>query len=235
MLTVEDEIVAVLRAYLSDVVARAIARRALEKALVDPLKAGASDGPRIARSLDDLVSLWIRDPERRAECTRRLADLLKLDAPAAGTLPPGQQAAPAPGGSPAQGGADLQTIPINEESDVLRARTACRDVCEKLGFSMLDQVKIATAVSELARNIVAYAGRGTIDIAAIHGKPRAIDIVARDQGPGIPNLDQILAGLYKSRTGLGMGLRGVKRLMDHFDIQTGPGRGTQVTLRKVVR
>jgi serine/threonine-protein kinase RsbT len=82
-----------------------------------------------------------------------------------------------------------------------------------------------TAISEVARNIVLYAGQGQIEIATVK---RGIEIVARDRGPGIANLDQVLAGNYKSRMGMGLGLRGVKKIADQFDIQTAPGRGTTV-------
>ena len=96
-----------------------------------------------------------------------------------------------------------------------------------MGYSSTGQTRLATAVSELARNIVQYAGEGEI-----HFLPTAapgIEVVAKDHGPGIPNLEQILNGTYKSRHGMGLGLRGVKRLGDRFEVQTAAGRGTTVS------
>ena len=85
-----------------------------------------------------------------------------------------------------------------------------------------------TAVSELARNIVLYAGEGQIELKLLTS-PQGLSVVARDHGPGIANLEQIMAGDYKSRLGMGLGLRGVKRIADRFEIQTAPGQGTTVS------
>jgi serine/threonine-protein kinase RsbT len=126
-------------------------------------------------------------------------------------------------------------IPILVEDDIVRARSAGRDLCREMGFSEINQVKVATGISELARNIFQYAKTGLIVLRRL-GAPRpGIEIVARDQGPGIANLQVVLGGGYRSRTGMGKGLLGSRRLMDHFEIDTGPGRGTTVTLRKFVK
>jgi serine/threonine-protein kinase RsbT len=88
--------------------------------------------------------------------------------------------------------------------------------------------RAATAVSELARNIVSYTPGGRLKLEPIAGTPPRLRIIARDQGPGIPHLPDVLSGKYRSKTGLGRGLRGVKELTASFDIQTGPA-GTTVT------
>ena len=126
-------------------------------------------------------------------------------------------------------------IPVTEERDIVTARNDGRTLCAEVGFGMTDQVKVATAISELARNIVLYAGSGEIELREITAEVRGIEIVARDQGPGIGNLDAVLAGAHRSQKGLGLGLLGTKRLMDYFDVQTGPDCGTTVTVRKFLR
>jgi serine/threonine-protein kinase RsbT len=118
-------------------------------------------------------------------------------------------------------------IEIAVEGDVLRARTAARVACEDIGARPLVAQKVATAASELARNIVMYAGRGELDVVPIAEPRRGVRLVARDAGPGISKLSSILDGSYKSRTGMGAGIRGVKRLADSFEIETGP-TGTTV-------
>jgi serine/threonine-protein kinase RsbT len=123
-------------------------------------------------------------------------------------------------------------IRVENEADVVIARSAGRDFSGELAFSATVQNKIATAISELARNIVQYAGRGEVVIRRIDNGRTGVEIRAVDQGPGIPHLDAVMAGNYRSRTGMGMGLRGTKRLMDEFEIDSKPGQGTTVTLRK---
>jgi len=102
-----------------------------------------------------------------------------------------------------------------------------------VGFSATDATLIATAISELARNIVLYATRGEIALTAVEngGRPGVI-VVARDKGPGIPDLRRATAGGYSTSGGLGLGLAGVRRLMDEFEIVSEVGTGTTVTARK---
>lgn len=123
-------------------------------------------------------------------------------------------------------------IEIERESDIVRARQAGREICEKLGFSEIGAVKVATAISELARNIVKYAGRGDMTLRALEGPRTGIEIVASDHGPGIPDLAAALRPGFRSRTGMGAGLRGTRALMDSFDVVTARDQGTVVTVRK---
>src|SRR5688572_9791690 len=120
------------------------------------------------------------------------------------------------------------TVPIRAEGDLKVARMACRDVCLELGVNGFLAQKILTAVSEVARNIAKYAGQGVVRFTADQAR-RVIVVVAEDSGPGISNIDQIYAGLYHSKTGMGRGILGVKKLADDFDLVTGP-TGTTVTL-----
>lgn len=119
-------------------------------------------------------------------------------------------------------------VKIRTEEDIARARSEARQLAGMLGFTLVGQTRLMTAVSELARNIVQYAGEGQIDLNPTHA-PRGVEIVARDRGPGIRNLDHVLSGSYQSRLGMGLGLLGVKRLAERFDVRTGAGRGTTIT------
>jgi serine/threonine-protein kinase RsbT len=126
---------------------------------------------------------------------------------------------------------------VKTEPDVVACRTAARELSAALGFSTVDQTKIATVVSELARNIVRYAAPGTIELKELRdalGAALGIEVRARDEGPGIAGLDDILAGRYRSKTGMGLGLLGAKRLMSHLEIETSPGRGTTVVARRTL-
>lgn len=130
--------------------------------------------------------------------------------------------------------AGIVALSIQKESDVVDARSKAIAVAQLAGFVMADAVKVATVVSELARNVLQYAGSGAIEIVSITGRRRGVQVIARDAGPGIANAEEILAGRYKSRTGMGLGLVGSKRLMDTLEIKGEAGRGTVVTAAKFV-
>ena len=124
-------------------------------------------------------------------------------------------------------------MPIRTEKDIVEARQKGRDVAAQMGFALTDLALIATAISELARNIVRYAGQGEILIQPVEGSSRrGIVLVARDEGPGIDNVDQAMQVGYSTAGGLGLGLPGVRRLMDEFEIASERGRGTTVTIKK---
>ena len=124
-------------------------------------------------------------------------------------------------------------IPIASDVDIVAARQEGRSLAAELGFSPTDAVVIATAISELARNIVQYARVGEIVIRAVReGVREGIVVVARDDGPGIPDIEQAMQDGFSTGGGLGFGLPGVKRLMDTFEIKSRPGAGTTVTVAK---
>jgi serine/threonine-protein kinase RsbT len=125
-------------------------------------------------------------------------------------------------------------IVITCDRDVVAARQQGRAVALEAGFSESEATLIATAISELARNIVLYAPRGSITLRPAQGLngTRGVTIVASDSGPGIPDVAQALRDGYSSSGGLGLGLPGVRRLMDEFDINSGRGAGTTVTVTK---
>jgi len=127
-------------------------------------------------------------------------------------------------------------ITIETEADIVVARQKGRELAARGGFSTTDQTLIATAISEVARNIMQYARRGEIILSALEitGR-RGIDVLARDDGPGIADLALAMQDGYSTGNSLGLGLPGVRRLMDEFNLESVPGRGTTVRLKKWVR
>ncbi|WP_434059213.1 anti-sigma regulatory factor [Gracilibacillus phocaeensis] len=124
-------------------------------------------------------------------------------------------------------------VPIHKELDIVRARQVSRELAKQLGFHTVDQARITTAISELARNIYLYAGKGEISFDIIDTRDRkGIMMMAADSGPGISDIRLVLQDGYTTSGGLGAGLPGVKRLMDEFDIQSNLGDGTIVTISK---
>lgn len=130
----------------------------------------------------------------------------------------------------------LLTLALRSEQDIVHCRQAAKRLAAALEWPVLEQIRLATAVSELARNIHQYAGSGHFDFALLRDdgqrlRLRGLEVRAVDQGPGIAEMDAIRAGSYRSNTGMGIGLRGAQRLFDDFDIQTSPA-GTRITARK---
>lgn len=124
-------------------------------------------------------------------------------------------------------------INIKSDQDIVLARQRGRSIAAELGFSAVDATFLATAISELARNIVSYAGNGEITIKAIRDTSReGIMVVAADEGPGIRDIHQALRDGFSTSGSLGLGLPGVRRLMDEFAIKSQPGSGTVVTVKK---
>jgi serine/threonine-protein kinase RsbT len=128
---------------------------------------------------------------------------------------------------------DPECLPIRSTLDIVTARHAARELCERLGFGKADQTRLATAVSELARNVIQYAGEGACLIEDISdARYRRIRVLIEDQGPGIANLDLALTDGYSTSGGLGAGLPGTRRLTDEFQIESRPG-STRVTIALV--
>ncbi len=129
-----------------------------------------------------------------------------------------------------------RTLLIRSDLDIVSARVEARDLAKQLGFGTIDQARIATAISELTRNIVLYAGEGTITLRVLQqGGKRGLEVVCEDQGPGIEDLDLVMQDGYSTSRGLGMGLPGARRLMDEFEIHSQVGEGTTVIARKWLR
>ena len=129
--------------------------------------------------------------------------------------------------------ADSLHLPILSDMDIVMARVEGRNMARDMGFGVIDQARIATAISELARNIVLYAKSGKVIVRQIeNARQPGIEIMCVDNGPGIADISLVMQDGYSSHRGLGMGLPGTKRLMDEFEISSQAGAGTTVTVRK---
>jgi len=126
-------------------------------------------------------------------------------------------------------------IKVAGDRDIVAAREAARKLAREVGFEGVDLVLIATAISEIARNIVSYAGEGAIEVSTVEdGRRSGVEVIARDDGPGIADVELAMHEGYSTGAGLGMGLPGSKRLMDDIAIESALGQGTTVTMRKWV-
>jgi serine/threonine-protein kinase RsbT len=124
-------------------------------------------------------------------------------------------------------------VPIRQSGDIITARQQGRALAAQLGFSSTDQTLIATAISEVARNILLYARKGEIILCPVHNEKNCgILIVAHDEGPGIPDVNLALQNGYSTSNSLGLGLPGTKRIMDEFTIVSEVGKGTTITMKK---
>jgi len=127
-------------------------------------------------------------------------------------------------------------ISIDHEMDIVSARQKARELAVAVGFSSTDQTLIALAISEIARNIISYARCGKVTLRRVEDGPRrGVLIVARDDGPGIPDIELAMRDGYSTGKSLGVGLPGAKRVMDDFELESRPGHGTTVTMKKWLR
>jgi serine/threonine-protein kinase RsbT len=122
-----------------------------------------------------------------------------------------------------------ERLEIHSSEDVVRVRQRVRALAVESGLGLVDQTKVVTAASELARNTLDYGGGGTVDIELVNGARRGVRLVFEDQGPGIKDIDAALRDGFSTGSGLGLGLGGAKRLCSEFTIQSVLGQGTRVT------
>jgi serine/threonine-protein kinase RsbT len=126
-----------------------------------------------------------------------------------------------------------EMTPLQTEADIVRVRQVVRQWALQQGFSLVEQTKMVTATSELARNTVIHGGGGTAQLEALtRGNRRGLRVIFVDQGPGIPDIAQALTDGYTTGEGLGLGLGGAKRLVNEFEIASRPGAGTRVCITK---
>jgi serine/threonine-protein kinase RsbT len=126
-----------------------------------------------------------------------------------------------------------ETMPLRTSDDVVRVRQTVRIRAAGAGFTLVDQTKIVTAASEIARNTVDYGGGGELRIEVLrNGQRRGVRLTFSDQGPGIADIELAMKDGYTTGKGLGLGLSGSKRLCNEFDIKSSPGQGTVVTLAR---
>jgi len=131
--------------------------------------------------------------------------------------------------------ASLLTLVIRHDQDVVTARQRAGDISALLGFESGEQTRVATAVSEIVRNAFRYAGSGYVEfLIDRNAQPQTLTIAVVDRGQGIPHLERVLNGTYQSSTGMGLGITGARRLMDEFQIESIPGRGTSIVMQKAL-
>ncbi|MGQ9626175.1 MAG: anti-sigma regulatory factor [Anaerolineae bacterium] len=131
---------------------------------------------------------------------------------------------------------ERRSIPVRNDLDIVTARVEGRNLAKELGFGTIDQARIATAISEIARNVVLYAPEGIVTVAVIDtGRKRGLEVICEDNGPGMEDLELAMQDGYSTSRGLGKGLPGAKRLVDEFEIESKPGKGTRVVMRKWLR
>jgi serine/threonine-protein kinase RsbT len=125
-----------------------------------------------------------------------------------------------------------ETLPVVSEADIVVVRRRVREAAIQVGLSLVDQTKLVTAASELARNTVIYGGGGSLQLESLNGPRLGVRLIFSDQGPGIPNIDLALRDGFTTGSGLGLGLGGAKRLVNEFEIDSGAGRGTKVSITR---
>jgi serine/threonine-protein kinase RsbT len=136
------------------------------------------------------------------------------------------------GGAMTPGGEAL-SLPLRSSEDVVRMRQVVREQCVKQGFGLIDQTKLVTAASELARNVIDYGGGGEVAVElATQSLRKGVKLVFSDRGPGIPDIDLALKDGHTTGNGLGLGLGGAKRLSSEFHIESTPGQGTRITIAR---
>ena len=231
MKTVESEIGAILAGTISAITQRSIFNRLGPLAATPVSQLTGADRLTVMTELENSVRLFAR--RNSAELIASCARALGADAPAgSNSASSSHGTATASGSKPAEAPMVTKRLPIEQEKDIATARLEAWSESVRIGLSKFTSVKVATAVSELARNIVFYAGKGTVELRAVRDDRGAgLQITAIDQGPGIDakKLQEIWGGTYKSQRGMGKGLVAVKKLVDEFNLDTAPGRGTTVT------
>jgi serine/threonine-protein kinase RsbT len=224
-----SRLLSALLGFMSETAARLVLRGALESLQLPARELAVGMLPRVLCALEPAARPFIH-PAQRPRLSLELKELLstpvRVPPPRPASLPsPTPPAIPPRLGLP--GPARPTVLSIRSEVDASTARFTARSLCEEMGGRGFECQKVATAVSELARNQLSYAGGGTLQFQAERTPRRLLRVLAQDQGPGIADVGLVLSGAYRSKTGLGMGLLGVKRLSDWFEVRTGP-RGTQV-------
>lgn len=131
--------------------------------------------------------------------------------------------------------AEREVIPIVEEADVVHVRQRVRALATELRFSLVDQTKLVTAASELARNALTYGGGGSAEIEVLGAEERrGLRVIFTDQGPGIANIEEAMRDGFTTGSGLGLGLGGAKRLVNEFEIASAVGKGTRIAITRWV-
>jgi serine/threonine-protein kinase RsbT len=215
MTALDQQIESVLGRHVSKITARAVLQHTIRLSRADLGRPDRLDRERFGVSLNPAVRLFATDARQVSACVADVNILLDRLIP-----------------RPERQTEEAIEVNVLREEDIVAARGAVRDLARSLGFTTQDQIKLATATSELARNIVQYATKGKVTVRALKGASPGLEVVAEDEGSGIADLEEVLAGRRFSKGGMGRGLAGTRELVDDFHVETGEGCGTRVTIRK---
>jgi serine/threonine-protein kinase RsbT len=246
-----EDVLGTLAQYFPAGIARAVLRSTLRRGGLAEEKLEEGHLPEFVSALEQTLPMYIVDPVRRGECIGRVRRLLPVES--RGTPPPSSPRPRPPAREPSRTPAEKTNgthagepagdrvepalggvVRVRSARDVVQTCDLAREASRRLGFSLLDQTKIATAASELARNILLYVGDGEVRITVLEAPRRGLQIVATDSGNGIADIDLVMNSGYRSRTGMGMGLKGTKRLMDELEVASRVGVGTTVVAKKLL-
>ncbi len=215
--SIEERVRVTLRGFVSDLTAASILRLAIERGALDARSLELRDAEPLLSGLAQGIGVFVPDAASRRRCLAELARALGLEAEAEV-------------GAVAQ--EERQLVPIETEADVLTARAVSRRMSRVARLETAGEAQVVTAVSELAHNILSHAGAGEVRFHASGAAPGFVEIVARDHGPGIAQLDAVLEEAARAR-GARRGIAGVRASMDEFAVSSARGRGTEVRVRKV--
>jgi serine/threonine-protein kinase RsbT len=210
---------AVLDRYFSASIARALLNVTRRREGLEGDPSGDATLGRTVDALERTLPSYMADPSRRRQCAAELRRLLPDRDPRV-SLPPDSAGPTSP-----------KAFAVTRPDHLHGATEAARSLGRSAGLGVLDQTKIATAVAEVTRNMLQYAGGGELWFSQISSPRRGLEVAAVDRGPGIPDVELVMSPRYRSRTGMGLGLKGVKRVVDELEIQSSRA-GTRVVLRK---
>src|SRR6185437_3764903 len=203
----------VLQQFFSTAIARTLLTVARRRAQCPEGPVQGAGLVALVQALQDSIPSYVADPTRQASCAAALQAVVREQSEAGAGLP--------------------QLVPVRSDVDVRVVTDTGRSHAVELEMSVLDQTKLMTAAAELARNILQYARSGEVRFRVLEGR-RGLGIEASDQGPGIADVTKVMSPGYRSKTGMGVGLQGTKRLVDTFEIRSAAGQGTVVSIRKYV-
>lgn len=214
----------VLSRYFSPPLAATLLKITVRREQLSDCEVGTVGANRLADALDRTLPSYLGEAEKRRSCVAELRRALASNDVGASQRDSG-------------GFQRCGEFPILREDDLHHLSQTLRGLLGETGFSALDQTKFLTAASELVRNILQYARTGHVAVSRSRrgGNERAgLELVASDNGPGIADVGHVLSSNYRSKSGMGIGLKGARRLVDEFELDSRPGRGTRVAIRKYV-
>ena len=213
----------ILSRYFSPPLAATLLKITVRREQLRECELGTAEASLLADALERTLPSYLGEAEKRRSCVAELRRALASSEARASHRDGGFQ--------------QCGEFPILREDDLHHLSHTLRELLGETGFSALDQTKFLTAASELVRNILQYARTGHVAVSRSQrgrNERAGLELVASDNGPGIADVGHVLSSHYRSRSGMGIGLKGARRLVDEFELESRPGRGTRVAIRKYV-